>query len=432
MMDWGRRIAASPTSSELVVLPDRMVKIDMAHLSDGGSGGGSIGEVSGRARKRAKNDSRPSLPELNLADSAPSCTDLPRDCNDLSLQRHKEDRPHSTIYRPKLEQCAESFDGSPVCTTDSVPIDEGRSRSRGNLSEAEKEAKRLRRVFANRESARRTIRRRQAFRKDLTRKAFELTEENEILKKGLETARREFQNLEKKNKHLKSEIRKALEHEAKTSHPKSSRTRELKNAWTEMPTSLLNFPFLLHSTPFAPCHSPSIVQSPTIIQPYQALPTLLSAPTDAAARACKSDQPHQETILSITGPRAPIYMPAYPWVFTLSNQKSQCESSRCCISEQDMHVSASSSRSAVTSGNCGPVLPFPVKPKEASGAVNKLLIIDLNEIPMESPEDQPDHYLEYCVEEGSPGGGITRHDSKTKVVDLPFPADNLSLPKKDG
>ncbi|KAK4762137.1 hypothetical protein SAY87_030021 [Trapa incisa] len=397
-------------------------RADLVHLSAGESGCGSIGEVSGRGRKRVNTKSWSSLTELNLANSAPPCSDL--------SQQYRKENSHNTIHHPKLEECAETFDESHACTTDSVPLGGAMSRPRENLSEAEKEAKRLRRILANRESARRTIRHRQALFEELTRKAFELTEENEKLKKGMETAMIEFQNLETKNKRLKAEAVKAAGH-------KLSRRHELKHVWTEMPASHLNFPLFLHSSPFASCLWPSLVQSPSITQPYQVLSTLPSVPANAIARAC--DQPHQKAMLSITGPRTHVYMPADPQGFTLSNQKGQCEPSRC-KSERDEHVSTSSSRSADSSGNCVHVLPAPVKPKEASGAVSELLIIDLNEIPVESPEDhQCDHYLECCVEEGaikleqasSSGGEITWHDSKTKVVELLFTSDNLSLAKKD-
>jgi hypothetical protein len=51
------------------------------------------------------------------------------------------------------------------------------------LPQAEKEAKRLRRVLANRESARQTILRRQAIRDELARKVADLSSQNENMKK---------------------------------------------------------------------------------------------------------------------------------------------------------------------------------------------------------------------------------------------------------
>ncbi|KAI5425528.1 hypothetical protein KIW84_031363 [Lathyrus oleraceus] len=57
------------------------------------------------------------------------------------------------------------------------------NKSRRDLTEEEKEARRIRRVLANRESARQTIRRRQALSEELSRKAATLVLENENLKR---------------------------------------------------------------------------------------------------------------------------------------------------------------------------------------------------------------------------------------------------------
>ncbi|XVF01875.1 hypothetical protein REPUB_Repub04eG0126200 [Reevesia pubescens] len=62
------------------------------------------------------------------------------------------------IKSVKAEEDAESVKSSPTCAT--KYMSGGRGRSRQNLTEAEKEARRLHRILANRESARQTIRRR--------------------------------------------------------------------------------------------------------------------------------------------------------------------------------------------------------------------------------------------------------------------------------
>ncbi|XP_019152986.1 PREDICTED: uncharacterized protein LOC109149586 isoform X3 [Ipomoea nil] len=69
------------------------------------------------------------------------------------------------------------------------------SKSRQNITEAEKEARRLRRVLANRESARQTIRRRQAMYEELTKKAADLALENENLKKVTSVVKEEAQDI---------------------------------------------------------------------------------------------------------------------------------------------------------------------------------------------------------------------------------------------
>ncbi|XP_047071641.1 bZIP transcription factor 16-like [Lolium rigidum] len=80
-------------------------------------------------------------------------------------------------------------------------------RPRHALTEAEKEAKRLRRVLANRESARQTILRRQAIRDELARKVADLSSQNESMKKEKETVMQEFLTLQETNKQLREQAR---------------------------------------------------------------------------------------------------------------------------------------------------------------------------------------------------------------------------------
>ncbi|XP_047259595.1 transcription factor HBP-1a-like [Capsicum annuum] len=79
-------------------------------------------------------------------------------------------------------------------------------RSRQNLTEEEKEQRRLSRVLANRESARQTIRRRQAMYEELTRKAADLASENESLKKKKEMAAKEYDSLKNQNASLRLQV----------------------------------------------------------------------------------------------------------------------------------------------------------------------------------------------------------------------------------
>ncbi|TVU50924.1 hypothetical protein EJB05_02321, partial [Eragrostis curvula] len=78
-------------------------------------------------------------------------------------------------------------------------------RPRHVLSEAEKEAKRLRRVLANRESARQTILRRQAIRDELARKVADLSSQNESMKKEKDLVMEEYLSLKETNKQLRAQ-----------------------------------------------------------------------------------------------------------------------------------------------------------------------------------------------------------------------------------
>ncbi|XP_043699895.1 uncharacterized protein LOC122650556 [Telopea speciosissima] len=121
----------------------------------------------------------------------------------------------------KVEQESESASQHPMCPTSYVSFGGGRSKQ--NLSEAEKEARRLRRILANRESARQTIRRRQAFYEELTKKASDLAWDNENMKQEKELVMKEYQSLKDKNEQLKAQMVKTIKAEAKiTPEEKSS------------------------------------------------------------------------------------------------------------------------------------------------------------------------------------------------------------------
>ncbi|KAL6642287.1 hypothetical protein ACP70R_020468 [Stipagrostis hirtigluma subsp. patula] len=79
------------------------------------------------------------------------------------------------------------------------------SKPRHMLTEAEKEAKRLRRVLANRESARQTILRRQAIRDELARKVADLSSQNENMKKEKDMVMKEYLSLKETNRQLKAQ-----------------------------------------------------------------------------------------------------------------------------------------------------------------------------------------------------------------------------------
>ncbi|XP_047331565.1 uncharacterized protein LOC124935156 [Impatiens glandulifera] len=117
-------------------------------------------------------------------------------------------------------------------------------KSRQHLNEAEKEARRLHRVLANRESARQTILRRQAHSEELRKKAASLAWENDDLKKEKEQVNQEYDDLKNINESLKVQIgrRDTVEEtnvEPKSTPPKTSTSR-----------SACPPPFLYNQQPF--------------------------------------------------------------------------------------------------------------------------------------------------------------------------------------
>ncbi|KAL4605812.1 hypothetical protein ACB092_09G056700, partial [Castanea dentata] len=113
----------------------------------------------------------------------------------------EKDKQDPSKTDSKDEQDSELPKPTPNRTTSYASF--GFRKSRRNLTEAEKEERRIRRVLANRESARQTIRRRQALCEELTRKSAGLQWENENLKREKELALKKYQSLETTNKLLK-------------------------------------------------------------------------------------------------------------------------------------------------------------------------------------------------------------------------------------
>ncbi|KAG0486718.1 hypothetical protein HPP92_008813 [Vanilla planifolia] len=91
-------------------------------------------------------------------------------------------------------------------------------KPRQNLTEAEKEARRMRRVLANRESARQTIRRRQALRDDLTKKVAVLSLDNQSMRLEKEGIMKQYRSLKRRNNQLKAELAKEVARPSKDGH----------------------------------------------------------------------------------------------------------------------------------------------------------------------------------------------------------------------
>uniref|UniRef100_A0ACD5YHX3 Uncharacterized protein n=1 Tax=Avena sativa TaxID=4498 RepID=A0ACD5YHX3_AVESA len=123
----------------------------------------------------------------------------------LSLELGKVGIQASSCSSSSSAGCPSRAQQAPRVPTAAAPGGYG-PRPRHTLTEAEKEAKRLRRVLANRESARQTILRRQAIRDELARKVADLSSQNESMKKEKETVMQEFLTLQETNKQLKEQV----------------------------------------------------------------------------------------------------------------------------------------------------------------------------------------------------------------------------------
>ncbi|XVF55680.1 hypothetical protein PTKIN_Ptkin06aG0056400 [Pterospermum kingtungense] len=211
----------------------------------------------------------------------------------------------------KAEENAESVKSSPSCVA--KHMSGGGRRSRQNLTEAEKEARRLRRILANRESARQTIRRRQALCEKLTLEVADLTRENENLKRAKESALKEYQSQESTNKSLKAEMAKAIKDE-------EDRAPEEVKLAHEIFAPSRNYPFFIYNQHhFPPFCWPSIVQSSHPIQSpcgHQnaiVFPSSISTPSNGMLASSHD----QENPINVNGPKNPLYVVPYPWFFSL-------------------------------------------------------------------------------------------------------------------
>ncbi|XP_076891652.1 uncharacterized protein LOC143543148 [Bidens hawaiensis] len=170
-------------------------------------------------------------------------------------------------------------------------------KSRQNLTEAEIEARKIRRVLANRESARQTIRRRQAVFEELQRKSIDLAWENEKLKREKDSASKQYDSLKTKNECLKAQMTKITNNEVEETREESITTNE-----PSISTSSTNSPFIIYNQPsFLPfvwpqlqCGSPAGIVFPSVESP-----------------SCEGNSV------------APLYLLPYPWLVTLPQNNNE-------------------------------------------------------------------------------------------------------------
>ncbi|KAL8202103.1 hypothetical protein R6Q57_011250 [Mikania cordata] len=167
-----------------------------------------------------------------------------------------------------------------------------RRKTRQNLTEAEIEARKIRRVLANRESARQTIRRRQAVFEELTRKAVDLAWENENLKKEKDSASKQYDSLKTKNECLKAKMSKLINNE-------TEETREESNTTTNEPsisTSSTTSPFIIYSQPsFLPLLSVQLQQCQVSGTPLYLLPYPWLLTTTLPQNTNDQNHPHMHS-----------------------------------------------------------------------------------------------------------------------------------------
>ncbi|KDP42718.1 hypothetical protein JCGZ_23658 [Jatropha curcas] len=412
---------SSSSSGSFSSEADRMVRIeleaaealaDLAHLAmrEGGrsDSGGKWGSKGKRGKKRVKSESPPADWFSNpVVDSVRSCPDLAPDGAGVDKQDGESMCRNVVLNSTKAELDEDVPKPSANCVKSHPSY--GGSRSRYNLTEAEKEARRLRRILANRESARQTIRRRQALCEELTKKAADLSWENENLKKEKELALKEYESLESRNKNLKAQMAKIIKTEVKesTADPKSAHVEEPTTTATNCSLLLYNqhpfpslcWPSIVQSGNSAHAHhgpqNAIIIQSSNPIHPHHGPQSNIVVPSLSMPHDGDLDSSHQqqENPMIVNGSRTPLYIVSCPWFFSVLDHRNRIHpqsSGLQCIKDgnslDNQCSSSSSSKAAALMENQLFSLPKKVK-SEVAGSTEVRVINDLNETPVGFPPD---------------------------------------------
>ncbi|KAF8114370.1 hypothetical protein N665_0039s0129 [Sinapis alba] len=268
----------------------------------------SWGSKGKRVRKRAKTESPPCDSELKRDDSETLPTpDLAEERVVKGEEEEEEDgevqpiATELTIVPVKTETNGDT--PKPNLAPTLRCRSSGCGRARQNLSEAEREERRIRRILANRESARQTIRRRQAMCEELSRKAADLAYENENLRREKDWAMKEFQSLETINKHLKEQVLKSVKPETK--EPVESP----KPTQVEMSTSSTPYYFYNQSQYQLFCW-PHVTQSPLETQNGFTAPFATSGGASAKTLTSQENGNHAD---DTTGQKTHFYVVPCPW-----------------------------------------------------------------------------------------------------------------------
>nr|GEU63081.1 basic-leucine zipper domain-containing protein [Tanacetum cinerariifolium] len=259
----------------------------------------NVSESRGSEAERAKDESNNSS-----FDTFPKCsTNSFEDATNVTLKRSDKSDILTTNKSVKDEHNTElRLDpGYPTNCASS-----GR-KSRQNLTEAEMEARKIRRVLANRESARQTIRRRQAIFEELTKKAVDLAWQNENLKREKDKASKHFHSLKTKNEGLKAQMTKIMNIETVETREDSITINE-----PTVSASSTNSPFIIYNQPpFLPFVWPNSVQ-------LQCGP-----PAGIVFPSQNSSSCEEGSSMTINRAGTPLYLLPYPCLVTLPQNSNE-------------------------------------------------------------------------------------------------------------
>ncbi|CAN8292413.1 unnamed protein product [Cochlearia groenlandica] len=385
----------------------------------------SWGSKGKRVRKRAKTESPPCDSLLKPSDSEALPPTL-----DLAEERPAKEEEEVILITKEVTKVAvktevedETTPKPNLVSTMKCRSSSGCGRSRQNLSEAEREERRIRRILANRESARQTIRRRQAMCEELSKKAADLTYENENLRREKDWALKEFESLETINKHLKEQV-------SKSEKPYTKEPEELpKQPQVEMATSSTPL-YFYNQNPYQLFCWPHVTQSSNqVISPLETrngFTTPFTSSEGASAKTMTSQE--NENFADDNGQRTHFYVVPCPWFLPPTNQSNGVPFGFQDAQSNGHHIHDSSAKPVELTKILQSHLPSRTK-EEESGSMETRPLYDLNESATE------------VLSEGGDGFPVTQQTYSFKNEDVsdssngvtPMPPGNhvlISLPEK--
>ncbi|XP_023539889.1 uncharacterized protein LOC111800433 isoform X3 [Cucurbita pepo subsp. pepo] len=361
------------SSSSSFMAADQMVKVeieaaealaDLAVLAVRESGG-EPSEAKWESKwkgKRARKEVKTESPICGFVDSLPSRVDL-----DLRIQQESGVVSH----QPSEKECTNQSHAKWETTRKMLKAEKEEAKSLN----AEKEERRIRRILANRESARKTIRRRQALCKELTKKAADLAWENENLKREKEFALKEYQSLESTNKELKEQMAQAV-------RPKEEETPgNNRSSHVLMPPLPTNYPLFLFSRP--PCASyfwPSLVQPSSRyheLHNVAVIPSSIHFPGNN--NVCVSDYSHVQE--NLDGLRTPFCIVPCSWMLPHHDHRNLQSPQASCLTGNNQEDVYSNSQNSANTSNV--VVYSESRHSCLPSAEEKTEVPDLNEAPQE-------------------------------------------------
>ncbi|CAH8252858.1 unnamed protein product [Arabidopsis lyrata] len=363
----------------------------------------SWGSKGKRVRKRVKTESPPSDSLLKPPDSETLPT--PDLAEERLVKEEEEEEVQPITKAPVKTEMNGETPKLNLASTLRCSRSNGCGRSRQNLSEAEREERRIRRILANRESARQTIRRRQAMCEELSKKAADLTYENENLRREKDWALKEFQSLETINKHLKEQVSKSVKPDTK--EPEES----TKPSQVDMSTSSTPF-YFYNQNPYQLFCWPHVTQSsnPTI--------SPLEFATSGGPSAKSMTSQEHENPADDNGQKTHFYVVPCPWFLPPPDQSNSVpfglQNTQRGTFSNGHHIDDSSARPIEVTETPRSHLPTRIK-EEDSGSPETRPLYDLNESATE------------VLSEGGDDFPITQQDYSLKHEDVSETTNGVTL-----